>query len=116
MEGRGLSVRLVKVGENEYKRVESKSVKQHIFFRLRMDNKPHTQRLNETLQSAQVTNFRWVYLHRHHRGLSWHIAYFLYQERIVGSSRRWHRTKRGAREEAAFYALPVVLSALRLAP
>ena len=74
----------------------------------------NAQLLASLVQRENFTDFRWDSSTRNGAtGNPEHKAMYHYQNTLIFSSLHWHRTIKEAKEDVAFYLLPVITEALR---
>jgi hypothetical protein len=65
-------------------------------------------------KKKNLTDFKWTpHVQADEDGNQLHKDTFVYMDTPVATSPQWHRTAAKAREETAFYVLPVITEALR---
>jgi hypothetical protein len=78
-----------------------------------MSDKPlsYTQLLSQLMQKKRFTDFQWA-VFTDTGATQRHKATFYYRSSPIYTSLHWHATAANARDETAFYVLPVVTQAL----
>lgn len=72
------------------------------------------QHLKEMLEQYHFTVWEWHYEETHNGGITSHRATFYFNGGALPvSTSGWQPNKKSAREEAAFFAIPVVLAYLQ---